>query len=297
VTAGRVAVIAHTGKTLDGGLDELRRLIAAEGVKKLHWYEVPKSRKAPAKLAKALRHKLDLLIVWGGDGIAQRCVGPAADAGVPLALIPAGTANLLARNLGVPLDLAEAVAVAFHGERHRIDLGCINKQHFAVMAGVGFDAEMIDAAGGATKRRLGRLAYVWTGARRLGSEPVRTSIKLDGSRWFEGDATCVLIGNVPKVFGAVEVFDQARPDDGLLDVGVTTAQGAGQWARTLATVATGSPNRSPFVRTGVARRISIKMRRPVRYEMDGGSRTKTARVKVKVRPGALAVCVPSDQAG
>jgi len=302
---GRVAVIAHTGKTLGGGLDELRRLITTDQVDEVLWYEVPKSRKAPAKVRKALAAEPDLLVVWGGDGMVQRCFDVVAGSDmagrdmaggdVPVAIIPAGTANLFATNLGIPDDLEGAVRVALRGGRRAIDVGRFNGEHFVVMAGVGFDADMIEEADGTLKGRLGRFAYVWTGARQAGdAEAVRTRIKLDGTKWFEGEATCVLIGNVAKVFGAVEVFEGATPDDGWLDVGVTTARGSAEWSRALARIGTGPSDRSPYVRTGRARKISVKLDRPLRYELDGGARSKTSRVKVRVVPGAVTVCVPRE---
>src|SRR5881398_3558037 len=100
-----VAVVAHTGKTLDGGLEKLRELLAREGFSTPLWYEVPKSRKAPRYARRALADGADLLFVWGGDGMVQRCVDALAGSELPLAILPAGTANLLATNLGVPMDL------------------------------------------------------------------------------------------------------------------------------------------------------------------------------------------------
>jgi diacylglycerol kinase (ATP) len=292
---GRVAVVAHTGKTLGGGLDELRRQIADEQVDDLLWYEVPKSRKAPAKVRKALAAGADLVVIWGGDGMVQRCVDVLAGTGVPLAVVPAGTANLFACNLGIPRDLDGAVHTALHGRRTAVDVGRFNGEHFAVMAGVGFDADMISEADRDMKDLLGRLAYAWTGARQArGAEAVPARIKLDGTTWFHGDATCVLIGNVADVFGGVEVFEGAVPDDGWLDVGVATARGGVQWARTLARIATGPSDRSPYVRTARARKISVKLGRPLRYELDGGARSRTSKVKVRVVPGAVTVCVPRE---
>ncbi len=140
---GRVAVIAHTGKTLGGGLDQLRTLISAEYDDEMLWYEVPKSSKAPAKVRKALNRGADLVFVWGGDGMVQQCADALVGSDATIAIIPAGTANLFAHNLGIPHDLAEAVNIGFHGRRRQLDLGRINGEHFAVLAGVGFDADMI----------------------------------------------------------------------------------------------------------------------------------------------------------
>ena len=98
-----VAVIAHTGKTMGGGLVELRRLLEAEGVADPLWYEVPKSRKAPKRVRHALDEGAELVFVWGGDGMVQRCADVLAGTEATMAILPAGTANLFASNLGHPV--------------------------------------------------------------------------------------------------------------------------------------------------------------------------------------------------
>jgi diacylglycerol kinase (ATP) len=222
----KVAVVAHSRKTLGGGLDELRRRITDEDVGDLQWYEVPKSRKAPKKVRRAVEAGAELVVVWGGDGMVQRCVDTLAGSGVPIAVIPAGTANLLASNLGIPADLPGAVRVAFHGGRRELDLGRLNGEHFAVMAGVGFDADLIAGADRDAKSRLGRLAYVRSGVRAVRGGTTGVRITVDGTPWFRGDASCVLLGNVGRITGGIPAFDDAKPDDGWLEVGVATAGGA-----------------------------------------------------------------------
>ncbi|GAB3980279.1 hypothetical protein GCM10027615_58460 [Plantactinospora veratri] len=182
----RVAVVAHRKKSLGGGLDELRSRLRGAGVEDLLWYEVPKSRKAPKKVRKALDKGAELIFVWGGDGMVQRCSDALAGSDAALAILPAGTANLLATNLGIPEDLAEAVRIGLTGPRRRLDLGRLGGEHFAVMAGAGFDGEMIRDADRDLKDRLGRLAYVWTGLRHVRSETTRMRIRVDGADWFEG---------------------------------------------------------------------------------------------------------------
>jgi diacylglycerol kinase family enzyme len=95
-----------------------------------------------------------------------------------------------------------------------------------------------------------------------------------------------------EIFGGVDVFPDARPDDGLLELGVVTAEGLLQWARTLARTTVGDPSRSPFVRTTRAQSVKVRLDRKVRYELDGGDRSKVKSFKVKVEAGALSVCVP-----
>jgi diacylglycerol kinase (ATP) len=287
----KVAVVAHAEKTLGGGLPELRRVLEAEGVTDPLWYEVPKAKKAPTQVRRALEEGADLIFAWGGDGTVRRCVNEVAGEDARLAVLPAGTSNLFARNLGIPLDVEQAVAIGLRGELRRYDVGKFEGERFAVMAGVGFDAAMIRDADD-LKDRAGRLAYIWSGTRNLGQEGFGASIEVDGTEWYDGRATCILVGNVGDLFGGVELFPDARPDDGQLELGIVTAEGIAQWARTIARSAAGDPSRSPFVRMTRARAVKVKLDRKVRYELDGGDRTKVKSFKVKVEPSALRLCVP-----
>jgi diacylglycerol kinase (ATP) len=291
----KVAVVAHSGKTLGGGLPELRRVLEAAGVADPFWCEVPKSRKAPAQVRRALDEGAELIVAWGGDGMVQRCVDVLAGSEVALAIIPAGTANLFATNLGIPSDIEGAVAVGLHGARRRVDLGRFNGERFAVMAGAGFDAAMIrDAGEGGLKERLGRVAYVWTGSENLRSKPFRADIEVDGANWYKGKASCILFGNVGKLVGGVEAFEDARPDDGRLELGIVTAEGLLEWGRMIARAAVGPVDKSPLAQTTKARSVKVKLNRKVLYELDGGDRTKVKTFKVKVEPGAVTVCAPKD---
>jgi diacylglycerol kinase (ATP) len=287
-----VAVVAHSGKSLGGGLSELRSILDMSGVTDPLWFEVPKSKKAPKVVRQAVADGADLIFVWGGDGMVQRCIDALAGSNATVAILPAGTANLFATNVGIPKDLTAAVDIGLHGDRRQFDLGRINGEHFAVMAGAGLDALMIRDADGSLKNRFGRAAYIWTGARHLRAPAVDTRIRVDGHKWFKGKASCVLVGNVGKIMGEVAPFPDARPDDGALDFGVVTARGAWQWSRTLARTVAGKAERSPFVQIGRGKSIDIRFAKKVVYELDGGDREKTARLRVKVQPRAVTVCVP-----
>jgi YegS/Rv2252/BmrU family lipid kinase len=290
----RIAVIAHAGKSFGGGLPELRRVLEAEGITDPFWAEVSKSKKAPAQVQRALDEGAELIFAWGGDGMVQRCVDVLAGSTTSLAIIPAGTANLFASNLGIPKDIEEAVAIGLRGDRHEFDVGRFNGERFAVMAGAGFDAAMIrDSGDGGLKERLGRVAYVWTGSENLRSKPFRATIEVDGAEWYKGKATCILLGNVGKLVGGIEAFEDARPDDGRLEVGVVTADGVLDWSRMMARAVAGSLADAPFAQTTKARGVKVKLSRKVLYELDGGDRTKVKSFKVKVEPRAISVCVPT----
>jgi diacylglycerol kinase (ATP) len=293
----KVAVVAHAGKTFGGGLPELRRELERQGVVDPRWVEVPKSRFAPKQVKRLLKDGVDLLVVWGGDGMVQRCVDALAGTDVALAVVPAGTANLFATNLGIPQDIEQAVAIALRGDRRKLDAGRFNGEHFAVMAGAGFDAAMIRDADGTLKDRLGRAAYVVTGSKNLRAKPFKAKIEVDGAPWYAGDASCILIGNVGRLFGGVDVFEDASPDDGRLEIGVVHADGVTDWVRTLARTAVGHAERSPLVQSTSARSMKVKLNRKVLYELDGGDREKVKKFAVKVRPEAVTVCVPKPELG
>jgi YegS/Rv2252/BmrU family lipid kinase len=290
-----VAVIAHNGKMLGDGLGRLRDVLTEQGITDPIWLEVPKSRKMPARVKEAIELGADLIFVWGGDGSVQRCIDAAVGAPVTLAILPAGTANLLANNLGIPIDLEQAVDVGLHGNDHTIDVGKMNGEHFAVMAGIGFDALMIRDADSGMKDRFGRAAYIWTGARHIHSTPVRTKVRVDGRTWFDDKASCVLVANVGSLGGGVTAFDHASPDDGKLDVAVMTANGVWQWLRTLTRATVGDADKSPLVQMTQASKITVETRKRLPYELDGGARSKTNKLRVHVVPHAVTIRVPSPE--
>lgn len=289
-----IAVIAHAGKSMGGGLEELRQVLERAGVENPLWSEVPKSKYAPERVEKALADGAETIFVWGGDGMVQRCVDVMAGSDARLAILPAGTANLFASNLGIPDDIAEAVHVGLNGRERKLDLGKINGEHFAVMAGAGLDARMIRDADAGPKDRYGRLAYIWAASKNLRVEPFKARIEVNGNLWYKGDASCILFGNVGALFGGMEAFESASPDDGLLEVGVTHAESVGQWARTVARTAIGSAGQSPLVQATKAERIDVELDRKVLYELDGGEREEVRRLRVKAKPEALTVSVPME---
>jgi diacylglycerol kinase (ATP) len=287
-----VAVIAHSKKSLGGGLPELRDVLASHGVRDPQWYEVSKSKEVPQRIRQARTNGAQLLFIWGGDGSVQRSVDTLVGDSASIALLPAGTANLLASNLGIPKDIEKAVEIGINGDDRRIDAGRINGEHFAVMAGTGLDALMIRDAGGSLKDKFGRAAYVWSGARHVRRDPTATTVHVDGLEWFEGEAGCVLVGNVGEISGGITAFENASPTDGKLDVAVITANGTLQWARALTRAAVGTAEKSPLVHITSGRTIDVKTKKSLPYELDGGARKKTGHLKIKVVDRAIKVRVP-----
>ena len=292
-----VGVVAHTRKHMAGGLRELRELLAQEGVTDPIWHEVTKSRKAPECARRALGQGAGLIFVWGGDGMVQRCIDALAGTDAVLAVLPAGTANLLATNLDIPDRLADAVRVGLHGQRRRLDTGSVNGEHFAVMAGAGFDARLIGRASRKMKNRLGRAAYLLTGARSLRARPAMVQVEVDGQAFFDGQASLVLAGNVGRVLGGIEAFSQAEPDDGLLELGVVTAASPVEWVRVLGQVALGEVSKSAFARLARGQRFAISFDREQPYELDGGVRRAVRELSIEVCPACITVCVAGPESG
>jgi diacylglycerol kinase (ATP) len=289
-----VAVIVHNKKTLGAGLGEFRQLLEKHEITDPMWFEISSSKKARKCARTAVKEGADLVIAWGGDGTVQRCIDALAGTGVTLAVIPAGTANLFATNVGIPIDLEGAVEVAAEGQVSYVDIGVANGEHFGVMAGVGFDATMIDAADRSAKKRFGRAAYVWTGVQAARRQAIKMQVQVDGEPWFTGKATCLLVGNVPNVIGGLTVFPSASLRSGTLEVGVVTADGLVDWGRVLTKVVRKQPEASPFVKMTHGRSIELTMKGKHLYELDGGTRDTVKRLQFEVKAEALRVMVPRE---
>lgn len=295
-----IGVVINEGKTLAGdGLEELRAALADAGSPDPPWREVPKSKKAPPAVMELVEeHGVDRLLVWGGDGTVRRCIDTLLAAGradVTIGILPAGTGNLLATNLGIPVELRGAVEVALHGDPRPIDVGVVNdEQHFAVMAGTGFDALLIEEADDSgLKDRYGRLGYVWAGVRHRHVSPARAQITVDGQPWYTGAATTIIAGNVGTLIGGLPAFPDAAPDDGLLDLGVVEARTPMQWARLFGAAVTHRIDGSPFAKVTAAEHIVIELDRTLPWQVDGGDRDRTDRFDIRCLPAAIRVCRPT----
>ena len=184
------------------------------------------------------------------------------------------------------------VRIGLLGDRRRLDTGSVNGEHFTVMAGAGFDARMISDADRGLKDHLGRAAYVYTGMKNLSAPRTKATVEVDGERFFKGRVSCVLAGNVGTILGGIEAFPEARPDDGLLELGVVTAKNPVEWARTFGKLARGRAGESRFADVTRGRKFTIRFDRKVPYELDGGARPARKDMRIKARPGSITICVP-----
>jgi len=224
----------------------------------------------------ALDAGVDLVVICGGDGTVTACLGALAGADVPVGIVACGTGNLLARNLGIPLDAAAALDVAFGGRDRPIDIGMLDDEPFAVMAGIGLDAAMLDDTNDTLKSRVGWAAYVLAALRHLRDPRFRVELHPSDGASVTRRTVGVLIGNVGHLQGNLPLMPDAEPDDGLLDVLVMAPHGWIGWLRLAVAVLAGRREGPTFERLRV-RELDIVADRPVACERDGevvGSRSQ-----------------------
>ena len=216
------------GKNNEEVVQQVRRTLRAAG-----WTvdsRLVTRKKALERAAKrAVEQGCDVVVAVGGDGAVVRVATALTETDAALGIIPTGTGNLLALNLGIPHDRKKATDVLLSGRVRRIDMGRLETDgktcDFAVAAGVGFDAEVIDETDANQKLRWGKLAYLANVIGQAGGiQNVEHEVTLDGSTEVM-EAAQVFIANFGKMLPIVEPRRKIRPDDGYLDVIVVRASG------------------------------------------------------------------------
>jgi diacylglycerol kinase (ATP) len=237
-----------------------------------------------------------LVLVAGGDGTVRAAAQALAHTGVPLGILPQGTGNLLARNLGIPQADDEALDVALGGADRTIDLGRLDDgTAFAVMAGTGFDARMMREAPEGLKGVVGWPAYLVGGARGMRRSRVHVQVQLDDDPPRSTVVRTVLVGNVGRLQAGLQLLPDAVPDDGLLDVALVAPRNAKDWVVLVARAITRRHRPDHRLELLRGRRIVVATRRPEPRQVDGDLVDDGRGFTAQVDAGALVVRVPQDQ--
>ncbi|MGO1544399.1 MAG: diacylglycerol/lipid kinase family protein [Gulosibacter sp.] len=260
----RAAIIVNPSK-LD--LEELRTALpsieSSHGWEPTLVIETTPEDAGYGQAREALEQGVDLVIAAGGDGTVRLVIAALANTDTPLGILPAGTGNLLARNLDIePLDRREALDVAFAGEDRRIDLAQAEVERpegdkesyiFAVIAGIGLDAGMIEHTDDDLKKKIGWPAYIGGIAKwMIGSGAFRARYRVGEDRTWGTRASTIMVGNCGLLTGGIRLLPEAKLDDGVLDMVIMRPRGPIGWAMVGAGV----------VARGLAKQLGASGRRP-----------------------------------
>ncbi|MCQ6270279.1 diacylglycerol kinase family lipid kinase [Pseudarthrobacter sp. R1] len=294
----RAAIIINPAKTVDIDVRELAAKHSAEnGWGETLWFETTKEDPGVGQAKEALAQGADIVIAGGGDGTV-RCVAEVLSGGdIPMGLLPLGTGNLLARNLGMDItDYDGAMAGAFAGTERKIDVVRARRsdpekeQLFLVMAGVGYDATIMADTDEELKHKVGWLAYVDAGIRNLPGKPVKATIVIDGQQAVRRGVRSVMVGNCGKVQGGLEIFPEAKMDDGLLDVAVLAPHhGRLGWLSVVAGMIGKGRGKDTAVEYFQGKTVEITLEHNDDYQLDGDHEGQGKHVLMSLDPGALTI--------
>jgi YegS/Rv2252/BmrU family lipid kinase len=239
----------------------------------------------------------DLVIVCGGDGTVREVCAELAGTGIPVGIVPAGTGNLLARNLGIPLYVRSAVDVALNGQDRAIDLvevsgDGIDDDHFLVMAGMGFDAAIMEGVNEDIKKRIGWFAYVISGLKSLMFPAVRIEVSVDGGDFTRHRARTVVIGNVGSLQAGMPLLPDAAIDDGRLDVVILHPQRFLSWIPLAWRVLAKRPRVDETINRMTGHSIVVRASTETPRQLDGDSIGPGRELRMECIHGKLLVRVP-----
>jgi diacylglycerol kinase (ATP) len=241
----------------------------------------------------AVAANYDIVAVYGGDGTVGEVASGLIGADVPLAIFPGGTANVMAVELGIPVDLAQACAlvVAPSPTLRRVDVGQLGEEYFLLRVGIGFEARMVEGADRQMKDRYGTLAYFLSALQALRDpELARYELTVDGKTYRTEGITCIVAnaGNVGRT--NVSLAPGIDVSDGLLDVVVVERSDLPSLLSLAASVLAGSANAQPL-QHWQGREITVHVDPPMTVTVDGEI-VEANPVQARILPAALSVIVP-----
>jgi diacylglycerol kinase (ATP) len=296
----RCAVIYNPTKISDKFRTLVEENLQRKGWGNTLWLETSAEDPGRAMTRRAVEEQVDLVIGAGGDGTIRYVADGLAHTGIPLGLVPAGTGNLLARNLDVPLEEVDAIEVALGGEVRQVDLVKITvddqePEHFAVMAGIGIDAVIMDETDEGLKDKVGSAAYFVAAAKALGRLPVRMTVQLDSnpSRPTPRHALC----NWKRRHSSGQPhLDPGREPGSLLDLYIASPRRFRHWVKLALRLLTRRAKKDDQVDQRKGKRVRIVIDGKDNYQLDGDVVGESTTLFAEIQPGALAICVPAQAA-
>jgi diacylglycerol kinase (ATP) len=297
----RCAVIYNPTKVSEKFRALLEDNLQRKGWVETLWLETSAEDPGRAMTRQALAEQVDLVIGAGGDGTIRAVADGLAHTGIPLGLVPAGTGNLLARNLDLPLEEVDAIDVALDGQQRPIDLVRITvddrpPEHFAVMAGIGVDAMIMDETNEDLKDKVGSAAYFVAAGKALGRLPVRMTVQLDSNRPVRRHAMVCVIGNVGRLQGNLTLIPGASPDDGFLDLYIASPRQLRHWVKLAFRLITRRAKKDDQVDQRKGKSVRIVIDGKDNYQLDGDVVGESTTLDAEIQPGALTICVPAQAA-
>jgi YegS/Rv2252/BmrU family lipid kinase len=257
------------------------------------WLETTEEDPGVGMCRQAVDEGCAVVFVCGGDGTVMAAATALAGSGVPMAIVPFGTGNLLARNLGLPLDNEDAaLRIGVHGATRQIDVGAVEGKRFVVMAGLGFDAAIMRDAPEKLKKTVGWPAYVVSGVKHMRGRRVSVTITIDGGEPIERRVRTVLVGNVGRLQGGLLLLPNARPDDGVLDIAVLAPRNTLDWARLTRRVLRRKDVPDQRMERFRGKHIVIEASGAQPRQLDGDLIEDGQTMDIQIEAGALAVRVP-----
>jgi diacylglycerol kinase family enzyme/membrane-associated phospholipid phosphatase len=298
-TRTSLAVILNPIKIDDAESFKLRVRAAARaaGWDEPMWFETTVDDAGASMARAAVAAGADVVVAAGGDGTVRVVCAEMAGSGIPVGIVPAGTGNLLARNLGIPLSHDAAVDTVLNGQDQAIDTVRIegdglSPTRFVVMAGLGLDAAIMAHAPEALKARIGWPAYVVAGARQLRFPALRVDISVDGEPPVRRRVRTVVIGNVGSLQAGIPLLPDALIDDGLLDVVVIAPRQVFGWIPVVARVLTRRRTTDERLDRYTGRRVEVTAAHATPRQLDGDIVAPGTQIRAEVEPGRLLIRVP-----